>query len=624
MKKLWLFVRSSLRFRLVFLVLLAALPALSLTFFSGWEQRKHAESEAKDNALRLAQFSVSKHELLIEDTRVFIIALSHSLDLTSEDIQGCGHLFAHIQDTHFPFYSAFYVADLMGNILCSMPNGDLPEDLPTCHHYQELIASDDFVVSAYHICRNTGRGVISMGYPLFDNLGQRVGVINISMDLRLFNTFAQEIDLPPGSTLTILDKAGTILAHFPDPDTWVGKTILENSIEQQILTLKNGTIRGFGSDEVERLYAFLPLSGSEDGVFINVGIPVELAFAEVDRAMNRNLILVGSVTVLLVLAAWFLGELVVMRPIRALVHTTQQLAAGNLDFRVDTTHHPGEFGILIQSIDEMAEALSNREQERAEAEQAIRAYAADLEQSNRDLLDFANITSHDLQEPLRKIANFSDILLLRYAADLDQRAQDYLNRIQAAAKQMQSFIIALLSYSRISTKAQTSEVIDLNDTLENVLRDLDLQIEESNANIYVRDLPTVRADPIQMHQLFLNLISNSLKFRKSDTRAVIDVQGELIQNDPAETSEPKFTGGYFEVRVSDNGIGFDEKYLDRIYQPFQRLHRIDEFEGTGMGLAICRKIVERHGGEIEAHSSPGKGAIFIVRFPVNHSAGGHS
>jgi light-regulated signal transduction histidine kinase (bacteriophytochrome) len=272
----------------------------------------------------------------------------------------------------------------------------------------------------------------------------------------------------------------------------------------------------------------------------------------------------------------------------------------------------------------MAEALSQREAEREAAANAIQAYAEDLERSNRDLLDFANIASHDLQEPLRKISTFSDMLQIRYEDSLDERAKDYIDRIQASAKRMQSFIIALLSYSRLSTQGKSKEIVDLNEIARNVLSDLDMQIERSEAEIQVSELPLVKADPVQMHQLFLNMINNSLKFRKPEMPVEIKVRGKTVVGASFEHSGNSFEAGYFEISFSDNGIGFDEKYLDRIYQPFQRLHRFDKYEGTGMGLAICRKIIERHNGEIEAHSTPGEGATFIVRLPIINSTGGES
>jgi len=596
---------------------MAALPALALTIFTGIEQRTQAEANVKQNALQNVQFAASKHELLIESTRVFIISFAHSVNPKDVGIVECGHLFTHLQETHFPFYSAFYVADLDGHILCTIEGGEVPDDLAHCSHYQNLIAAEDFEISEYHICRNSGKGVISMGYPIFDYDDVKIGVINISIDLKWFGEFAQEANLPPGSTLTVFDKTGTILAYYPDPDLWVGEKIPEGSVEIQMLSLWQGTVRSVGLDGVDRLYAFKPLSGSEESVFISVGIPATNAFEEVNRAMTRNLTMTLSVTVILILAAWFLGGWVIMRPIQDLVETTQELADGNLDVRLSPNAESGEFGILVNSINEMAGALSLREREQIEAENAIREYAADLERSNRDLQDFANIASHDLQEPLRKIGNFSDILVQRYSQDLDETAQDYLNSIQVSVLRLHDFILALLNYSRLSTKTQPSERVDLNETVQTVLNDLDLQIEQADAVVRVEDLPTINADPVQMHQLFLNLIGNSLKFRKPMTRTMIDITCWDFKNMSANPTDSEHDPGFYKIIVSDNGIGFDDKYVNKIFQPFQRLHHFNEYNGSGMGLSICRKILERHGGDITAKSAPDKGATFIITYPVD-------
>ena len=606
---------SSLRFRLTLLVLLAALPALVLTVYNGQEQRRHVEADALDNALQLVQFAASKNELLIEDTRVILLALSHAMDFAGIGLQNCGHLLNHLKDVHFPFYSAFYVADLEGNILCSMPDGDLPADLLGCHHYQSLIASDGFVVSEYHICRNTGKGVISMGYPIRDDVDQKIGVINVGIDLMWFNDFAMKAELSPGSDLVVFDRDGIILAHYPDPDIWVGETMPDNSVKDLVFQQKQGTTRDTDVDSVERLYAFMPLSGSEESVFIMLSIPTSYAFAEVERTTIWNLILIGIVTLLALMAAWLLGEAFLVRQINNLVNTTQRLANGDLTARTHAIHDRGEFGVLNQSIDEMADALSRRELDRKQAEDEIREYAASLERSNRDLTDFANIASHDLQEPLRKISTFSDLLLTRHAGRLDAQGQDYLNRIHASANRMQALIIDLLTYSRISTKTQPLEQVALEDVILQVMNDLEVQIEQSQAEIKIESLSLIYADPLQMHQLFLNLIGNSLKFRKPDTPPIVDIRGK--QNSLGAASKGNGFADFYEISVSDNGIGFDEKYLNRIFQPFQRLHAREAYEGTGMGLAICRKIVERHGGDIEAHSKPGEGTTFIVKFPIS-------
>jgi signal transduction histidine kinase len=345
--------------------------------------------------------------------------------------------------------------------------------------------------------------------------------------------------------------------------------------------------------------------------------PTSYAFANTNQTTMRNLMWIGIAILAALVAAWFFGGEFVYRHIDELVDTTQRLANGDLSARTTGDYEQGEFGVLNRAVDEMAESLARREVERKQAVDAIREYAASLERSNRDLMDFANIASHDLQEPLRKISTFSDMLSVRYAGDLDEKGNEYLNRIRVSARHLQALIMDLLTYSRISTKSQPHEKVDLIPIIEQVLIDFELRIEEIGAEIRIDELPLVQADPLQMRQLYYNLIGNSLKFIKPDQKVVIEVSGDLVKHPSGEGKNEN----WYELRVSDNGVGFDEKYLDRIFQPFQRLHNPAAYEGNGMGLAICRKIVERHGGEITAKSIPGQGSVFIVRLPVLNGKG---
>lgn len=230
-----------------------------------------------------------------------------------------------------------------------------------------------------------------------------------------------------------------------------------------------------------------------------------------------------------------------------------------------------------------------------------------LEQSNQELQAFAFVASHDLQEPLRKIHAFSNRLQDEFAQQLNEVACDYLARMQNAATRMQRLIADLLAFSRVTTKALPFIAVDLTTIAQEVLSDLEAHIEQTNAAIELGTLPTIDADPLQMRQLLQNLLSNALKFHKPDSKPVIKIYQE-------QRDQLSYKHCY--IIVADNGIGFDEKYLDRIFTLFQRLHTSNQYEGTGLGLAICRKIVSRHGGTITAESSPGQGAKFIIRLPI--------
>lgn len=264
---------------------------------------------------------------------------------------------------------------------------------------------------------------------------------------------------------------------------------------------------------------------------------------------------------------------------------------------------------------------------RKQAEARLQEYTRRLAQNNRELQEFAYVASHDLQEPLRKVRAFGDRLKAKCGDALTPEGRDYLTRMQNAAERMQMLIEALLAYSRITTKAKPFEKVSLSEIARDVLGDLEIRIEQTNARITVGDLPEIKADAMQMRQLLQNLLGNALKFHRPGVPpeinvsavvfpaaegAVHGVSASLLAEYPPETL-------LCHLQVQDNGIGFDDKYAERIFGVFQRLHGRGDYEGAGVGLAICRKIAERHGGEITARGQPGQGAIFRVTLPVEHA-----
>ena len=255
---------------------------------------------------------------------------------------------------------------------------------------------------------------------------------------------------------------------------------------------------------------------------------------------------------------------------------------------------------------------------RKRTEEKLKLYSGKLERSNGELQDFAQIASHDLQEPLRKILAFGDRLKAKAGKSLDVECRDYLQRMFNAAARMQTLITDLMTFSRVETKLQTFVAADLGVIAREVCADLETRIEQTGGCVEIEELPTIDADPVQMRQLLQNLIGNSLKYHREGIPPEVRVYSQKL-NERRRDSTTK-SGGLAQqlcqILVVDNGIGFDEKYLDRIFNMFQRLHKKGEYEGTGVGLAICRKIVDRHGGSITARSSPGEGTTFVVTMPV--------
>jgi PAS domain S-box-containing protein len=256
--------------------------------------------------------------------------------------------------------------------------------------------------------------------------------------------------------------------------------------------------------------------------------------------------------------------------------------------------------------------------DRRRAEAVLARQAQELARSNTDLQQFATVAAHDLQEPLRKIQFFGEQLKIEYGEALGDEGRDYLERMRNAAKRMQHLISDLLAFARVRTTDQPFVPVDLTDVVRDVVSDLEVQIDQLGARLQVGKLPTIEADPSQMRQLLQNLIDNALKFHRPDEVPVVKIRGKLLSVREGRPSGKWPVDESCQVIVEDSGVGFDEKYLDRIFTPFQRLCGRDPHQGTGMGLAICRKIVERHGGEISAKSTPGQGSTFIVTVPRVH------
>lgn len=264
--------------------------------------------------------------------------------------------------------------------------------------------------------------------------------------------------------------------------------------------------------------------------------------------------------------------------------------------------------------------LNNDRLERSNLALAVSNNALNL--SNDNLQQFAYVASHDLQEPLRKIQSFGDLLKTNYGPELGDTGMDMINRMGAAATRMSMLIKDLLDFSRLTTQQAPFKPVNLNELVAEILDDLSLAITESAAAVEATRLPVVRGDASQLQQLFQNLVSNALKFRTADVAPQVRISARTVLASAIPVaaltvpSEIKPDQLFYEISVADNGIGFDEKYIDRIFQVFQRLHGKTSYVGSGVGLAICRKVVFNHQGGLTARSQPGHGATFVVYLPA--------
>jgi signal transduction histidine kinase/ActR/RegA family two-component response regulator/HAMP domain-containing protein len=364
---------SSLRVRLLLLVLLAVIPALGLILYTGLEQRHQAAVNARENALRVLQHSMMQQDLLIAGARQLLGTLSRLPEVRKRDSQGCSAILAELLQEH-PYYANLGVIAPNGDIFCSALPFSVPVNAAERAYFRRAVETRGFAIGEYQIGRITQKPTINFGYPVLDKEGRVHAVVFAALDLAWLNKLAAEAELPQRSTFTAIDSNGTILARYPEPDKWVGQSTPEAPIFKAIRAEQwAGTAKAPGLDGVPRLYVFTPTRGWRgSGIIFAVGIPVTVVFAEVNRILARNLALLGLVTLLALGAAWFGGDLFIRRRVNALVDATRRLAAGDLSARTGIAPGEGELDHLARAFDEMAEGLEQQVTERKRAEDGLR------------------------------------------------------------------------------------------------------------------------------------------------------------------------------------------------------------------------------------------------------------
>ena len=376
-----LFSFPNLRSRLLLLVLLAVIPALGLTLYTGLEGRRLAVANVQKDGLRLARIASFDQERLIDNLHQFLVTLSGLPTVVEGDSASCSALLATLLK-QYSFYTNLEVAGLDGDVFCRAIPLSGRINVADQAYFRGALEGGDLSLGRYEVEAVSGKEAIHFAYPIFDDLGGVVAVVMAGLDLSWLNQLVAAVQLPQGSVLTVIDRGGTILARYPNPGEWVGKTVTDAPITKTILARgTEGTMVTAGIDNVPRLYAFTPLH-STAGVIdlsLSIGIPRELAFSETNSIMIRNLVVLGLVALLALAAAWVGGDAFILRLVKALVGAAKRLEAGDLSARTGLPYRQGELNQLARSFDQMAGSLQEREAERVRAEVALREAHDELE-----------------------------------------------------------------------------------------------------------------------------------------------------------------------------------------------------------------------------------------------------
>lgn len=611
---------DNLRVQLLIFVLLCLLPMLTLILLNAQQQRASAIDAAQEQTLLLTRSIAERNQTQIESTRDLLLTLSNVPILRNNEIERCNEMFTELL-TQYDNYTNIGMMDSEGTVLCSGLPQVIGLNFQQDYWFQQVMKTESFQLGQYGVGQFTRRPVIPAGYPIYDEQGQLKGALSVTLALDWLGDYVSAEYIPAETTITIIDANNTVLVRYPEAEKWLGKTYLNTFVLEEIARQKEGSTEGVNSKGQERLYGFTSMNAGFLEAYIIVGTLKEVAYADVTASTQRNLFALALVGFMIIVMTW-IGSNRLTRPVTHLVDAAERLTEGDLSTRVMVEGRIRElvrlascFNRMADSIEkrvadrtaELQEANENLRQEieiRQHVEQELQKNAERLKASNQALESFAYTASHDLQEPLRKIQTFSSRLRDKYGDVLGN--DDYLQRILSASNRMRQLIRDLLAYSRVSSESKPFQAVDLNRIIREIQSDLEGQIERTGGTIQVAPLPTIHGDEVQMQLLFQNLIQNALKYHRPGVPPEVRIYATESRENSYSTHQ---------IHVVDNGIGFEEKYAERIFGLFERLHGRSEYEGTGVGLAICWKIVEKHNGSIRAASQPGKGSQFIVTLP---------
>ena len=605
---------SGLRVRLLLLVLLAVIPALGLTLYTNLEERQVRKAQVQEYALRLSRIVSADHERLIEGARKLLATLARLPPVRDRNRAACNALFADLLTRHSS-YANLGVIGADGNIFCSglpMTGQVYAGDRA---YFRRARETRDFAIGDYQIGRITGKATLNFGYPILDNAGHVQVVLFAALDLAWLNELAGRAELPTGSTLTVIDRHGTILSRYPDQAKWVGKPMPESLVLKAIAAQQgNGTTEARSEDGIPRLFSFAPFGGASQSAnaYVSVGIPAAVAFADANRILARNLLALGLAAGLALVAAWVGGNLFIVRQVQALVKATSRVAAGELGVRTGLPQGQGELNQLARAFDQMAESLERAHEKRLlEEELRRRNYQLEqqnlaIEEANRFKTEFVSMVSHELRTPLTSIQGYAELLLEDERIAGEQR--ESLTLVKKNSGRLLGLINDLLDLSRMEAGRldlhRTS--LDLARLIPEVAGSLRPLIEAKRQRLRLDlgdALPAVWADADRVTQILANLISNAHKYTL--------VEGSI-------TVAARRDDGFVRVDVSDTGIGLSPEDQAQLFTKFFRAHDRSSQAGggTGLGLVITRSLVELHGGQITVSSAPGQGSTFTFSLPA--------
>jgi signal transduction histidine kinase len=583
---------SSLRFRLQLLVLLAVIPILGMTLYAAIEDRQRQIAHLQTEASQIAEIVSAEEYQLVRGVRQLLVALAQLPQVRDNDGEACGAFLAELIG-HYRRYANLALADSDGNVFCSAVPVSAPVNLADQISFQRALHTPGFSIGDYQVDRITNEPTISFAYPALDENGQKRAVVYAALDLDWFNQLQLELrkQLSLDSVLINVDGSGVVLVHEPDPEKWVGRSMLDHPLIQAVLDRGQGVVEADGLDGTPGIYAFAPVSSEmyAGDIYVIIGASRDFTFGETNRTLRRNLVGLGLVTVLALVAAWLLGDVLILRPVNALLRTATQLSEGDLGARADVPSGRGELVQLAQALDRMAEALEQREIERRRAERTLRQYAERLvEIQERERRHIARELHDEVGQSLTAVKmNLQAAQRLTDEPTLVSYQQDCIDTVERTLHQVRS----------LSLDLRPSVLDDLG--LEPALRWLVArQVRQTGLSIQLdADLREGRLPP-DLEIACFRVVQEAL------TNAVRHAEAEHVWVDMRRREDVLL------LVVRNDGVEFDVK---------EALERAAH--GESLGLLGMKERVSLAGGQIEIVSAPGRGSEIRARFPVGQNGG---
>lgn len=583
----------SLRFRLFLLVFIAVFPAFGLVIHNASAQRQAAKVQAQVNALQIAWLAADHQNEMVEAGRQLLFVLAQMPALQEDDREACSAFLSSVKAYNEPRYSNITKVDLSGRVLCDAISSNFAGRIPNDDFSQQIIKTRSFVIGNYIISPTTNRPTIGFGYPLLDEDGQVKARLIAGINLDSLNDLISQALIPPGSTITMWDRNGRVLARFPDPEAWIGKIDVFAPITQSISDKGARTVEGTDIDGVRRLYAYVPLrSAPKDSIHLQVGIPTSVAYVTANQMLSSNLWTLGLVAALAFTLAWVFSDVFVIKKVRMILAATNWIEAGDLDTRIKLSKNDDELDLLAKAFDRMGQALKKRELERQDVYEALlqeekaRAWLLQnlISAHEGERIRIARELHDETSQSLTALMIGFDTARMTLGVD-DRKTETHLENLKSIAEEMLKDIHRLIGDLRPSLLDDLGLVPAILSYSENRLSPsgIRLQLQEDGIN---GRLPAILETALFriIQEAFTNILRHSSASR-------VDLRLALYNDE-------------LHLQIRDDGKGFDPGAL------------VVESQAGGFGLLGMQERVRMLEGEFQIHTAPGMGTKIMIRVPV--------